>query len=99
MEREKIHLTNQQWRDVVYEGYLEIDGNEIKIKEVENNYDGSSRHTEEHHIIFKRENDNKFFKLDYETSVKDEMGWGECNYGETDAVEVFPEVVTTTKYR
>lgn len=99
MEREKIKLTNQQWRDVVHELYLSNGDKEIKIREVERVYDGSRRHTEDHHLIFERLSDNLFFKLNYETSVKDEMGWEECNYGETEAVEVFAAMKTITFYK
>ena len=99
MEREKIKLTNSQWRDLVWENYLEIDGKEIEFEEIQENYDGSRRHTEDHHKILQRVSDKKFFRLDYETSVKDEMGWDECNYGETEAIEVFPETITTVVYK
>lgn len=92
MEREKIKLSNDQWRSLVYECYLEQDGQEIEFEEIQNNYDGSRRHTEDHHVILKRVSDGKYFKLSYENSVKDEMGWTECNYGDTEAIEVFPEV-------
>jgi hypothetical protein len=98
-EREKITLTNEQWKDLVQENYLEIHGQEIKIEEIETNYDGSRRHTEEHHLIFKRVSDGKFFKVNYETSVKDQMGWEECNYGNTEAIEVFPEEKIITIYK
>lgn len=98
MEREKVELTNDQWKSLVHENYLEIDGKEIDFSEIEDNYDGSRRHTEDHHKILKRLSDGKYFKLDYEDSVKDEMGWCECNYGDTIMTEVFPEIVTITKY-
>ena len=98
-EREKIKLTNSQWCELVHENYLKIDGKEVKIEEIERNYDGSRRHTEDHHLIFKRLSDNKYFKISYETSVKDEMGWEECNYGDTEAIEVFPEEKITTIYK
>lgn len=50
-------------------------------------------------MIFKRVSDGKFFKINYENSVKDSMGWGECNYGDTIAIEVFPETQTITIYK
>ena len=99
MEREKIKLTNSQWCDLVWENYLEIDGVEIEFEEIQENYDGSRRHTEDHHKILKRESDGKYFRIDYETSVKDEMGWTECNYGSTEAVEVFPEETITIIFK
>lgn len=98
MERDKIKLTNPQWRALVQENYLEIDGVEIDIIEIQNNYDDSGRHTEYHHMIFKRESDAKYFRINYEISVKDEMGWTECNYGTTEATQVFPEVVEIINY-
>ena len=91
MEREKIKLTNSQWRDMVQENYLKIDGVDIDITIVQEEYESSGRHTEHHYIVFQRESDKKFFRIDYETSVKDSMGWDECNYGDTEAYEVFPE--------
>jgi hypothetical protein len=99
MEREVIKLTNEQWCDIVFENYIKVNGEKIEFEEIQDNYDGSRRHTEDHHKILKRVSDGKFFKVDYETSVKDEMGWNECNEGETEADEVFPEQVTTTIYK
>lgn len=99
MKREKIKLTNDQWRDLIYECYLEQDGKKIKFKEIQDNYDGSRRHTEEHHKILKRISDDKFFKINYENSIKDEMGWEECNYGDTEAIEVFEMIKTITYYK
>jgi hypothetical protein len=99
MEKEIIKLTNEQWRNLVQEEFLEIDGEEVAIQIIQQNYDGSRRHTEDHHMIFQRLLDGKFFRVDYETSVKDEMGWDECNYGDTNATEVFPEKVETIIYK
>ena len=90
MDRESIKLTNNQWCDLVWELYLKIDDIEIPVKEIDRIYNDSRRHTEEHTLIFQRLIDNKYFSIDYETSVKDEMGWEECNYGSSEATEVFP---------
>lgn len=95
--RERIHLTNGQWMWLIQEGVLEDkEGNEIPIEHIEDNYDGSRRHEEDHHRIFRRKSDGKYFLVNYSTSVKDEMGWEECNYGDTEAIEVFPKQVTKT---
>ena len=100
MEREVIKLTNAQWRNLVQEEYLELDGKEVDIEVVTEEYDGSGRHTEYHYMIFKRLSDEKFFRINYETSVKDSMGWGECNWQDTtEAVEVFPKNITTVIYK
>lgn len=99
MEKEIIKLTDTQWRDLVQEEYLQIDDTEVEIKVVEVGYDGSGRHTEQHHLIFQRVSDGKYFRVNYETSVKDSMGWNECNYGNGKAVEVFPETITIITYK
>lgn len=98
MEREKIKLTNRQWRDLVHENYIEVDGVIVDFTEIDDIYDGSRRHTEDHHKILQRDSDKKFFRIDYENSVKDGMGWCDCNFGNTVAVEVFPKEVTTIIY-
>jgi len=91
MEREKIKLSNEEWCNLVWENYINLDGVEVSFTEIQSNYDGSRRHTEDHHKILKRNIDGKFFRVDYETSVKDEMGWSECNNGDTEVIEVFPQ--------
>ena len=99
MEREKIKLSNSQWHDLVWENYLVIGEAEIEFEEIQENYDGSRRHTEDHHKILRRKSDGKYFRINYETSVKDEMGWTECNYGDTEAIEVFPHEETIITYK
>ena len=99
MEREVIKLNNQQWRNLVHEGYIEIDGIEVEFTEIDNIYEGSRRHTEQHCKIMQRNSDERFFSICYETSVKDEMGWEEGNYGNTEATEVFPEIIETIIYK
>ena len=98
MDREVIKLNNEQWCSVAIENYLELNGVEIPIEIVSEKHTGSSRHTEHYRLVFRRESDNKFFELNYENSVKDSMGWQECNYGLTEAKEVFPKVIETTIY-
>lgn len=98
MDREIIELDNQQWQNVACEEYFEINGVEIEIKVVTRKHVGSGRHTESYFLVFKRISDGKFFGLNYETSVKDSMGWEECNYGSTKAREVFPKIIETIIY-
>lgn len=97
---EKILLNNEQWRNLIHEEYLEINENEeIDIEIIEREYSSSGRHTEYWYLIFKRLSDGKFFKVEYEQSVKDSMGWDECNWeSETEAIEVFPKTMTITIY-
>ncbi len=95
---EKIKLTSDELRNLVYEEHLNINGEEIPIEIVENEYDDSGRHQEYHHIVFKRLEDNKYFWVNYSNSTQDTMGWDECNYGPFEASEVFPKKVTTIEY-
>ena len=97
MERQKIKLTNEQWQELVQEQYLEINNEQVDI--IETTYEDSGRHTEHWNLIFKIESTRKYFRVNYEVSVKDSMGWDECNYGDTDAIEVFPEVINETVYK
>lgn len=98
MEREVIKLNNEQWCDLAHEDYLQINGVEIPIEIKDRKHVGGGRHTESYSLVFKRLSDGKYFGLGYETSVKDSMGWQECNYGATEAREVFPQVVETIIY-
>lgn len=100
MKRDVIKLSYSQHRDLCDEEFLMVDEKEIPVEVVQRKYDFSSRHTEHHHLIFKTVADSKFYKVSYQTSVKDSMGWYECNHGlDYDAVEVFPENVTVTVYK
>ena len=98
MEREVIKLDNQQWCNLACEDYFEIDGVEIPIEVKVRKHEGGGRHTESYSLVFKRLSDNKYFRIGYKTSVKDSMGWEECNYGSTEAAEVFPKVIETIIY-
>lgn len=97
--RETIKLTSDKLRDLVYESYLVIDEKDIPIEEIQKEYNSSGRHQEYWTLVFKRLSDNKFFRIRYSKSVKDTMGWDECNYGPFEAIEVFPEIVSKTIYK
>lgn len=97
MERESIRLTIRQAKYIVSRNYY-IDGeNIIPVIIKSNEYVDSHRHTEEYELVF--EKDNKFYRFRYETSVKDEMGWYECNTENITATQVFPEQVIVTRYK
>jgi hypothetical protein len=99
IEREIIKLTSDQVRDIVFENYLEINDVDIPIEGIETKYIKSGRHQEYHTKVFQRLTDKKYFIVNYSTSVKDNMGWEECNYGPFKATEVFPEVISKTIYK
>lgn len=97
VEREKLILTKEEHELMCAEEYTEFRGEKIEF--VEHKYEDTRRHTEVHSLVFKRQSDNKCFRVIYETSVKDSMGWDDCNYGETfEAIEVFPKIIETTVY-
>lgn len=99
MEREKIKIPQSKSYDVIMECHLtDENGNYVEIEDIVREYEGSSRHTEQHSLVFQRKSDGKFFRVGYETSVKDSMGWDECNWDDLEAVEVFPKQITTTIY-
>jgi len=100
MEKFKeLKISSEKLRDLVYENYLVIDDVELDIKEVDSSYDGSGRHTEYHSKVFYIKDTDQYFQVSYEESVKDEMGWFECNYGEAELTEVEPYTETITKYK
>lgn len=98
MERDKFKLNNEEWFNLAIEDYLSLNGEEIEIEVCKNEHIGGSRHTESYNKIFCRLDNGKYYQVQYDTSVKDEMGWKECNYDSTEAVEVFPKTVETVIY-
>ena len=99
-ERDVIKLDSNQHNMVCVESYLEIDGKEVEIEDVSEEHVATYRHDEEWHKIFKVVETGKFYGINYRTSVKDSMGWQECNFGDQyEAVEVFPETKTITIYK
>ena len=93
-------LTNEDWEILVNEEYLELNEEKIPLKIIGRVYDGSRRHTEKHYMIFQRLDNNKYYRVDYQTSVKDEMDWNECNGYESIVIgEVFPKTEVITIYK
>lgn len=65
---------------------------------VYSDYEGSGRHTEYHYNIY-RTPEGKFYRADYETSVKESMDWAECNWEDWYDLEEVETVETIiTKY-
>lgn len=90
MDRDKISLSVNELRDVVYGD--SDDYEVIKIDIV-----GTWRHGEEDVAIVQRKSDKKYFKLDYRDSCKDECEFEDINYdGEYD--QVFPVEKTVIVY-
>jgi hypothetical protein len=99
MIRKEIKLNSEQHCDLCSEEYLEIDGKEVSITIVENKYSSGTRHTEIWEMIFKLNESDEYYLIGYEKSVKDSMGWDECNWASTyTAKQVFPKKVETIIY-
>jgi len=96
---ETIEITNKQWRDLIWEDYICIDGEDMNFKSVQDNHIYTGRHTETHEKILQRGSDNLYFSVRYEMSVKDSMGWDECNIGDTKLIQVFPHPITTIEFK
>lgn len=90
MEREKIKLTVEELQDVIHEDTEEFDV--IHAETI-----GHWRHGSEETMIVKRISDNKFFRINYRDSVKDECEFCDMNY-DGEYMEVFPKEVTTIIY-
>lgn len=90
--REVLNLTYEDHRDIIC-------GDNSDFAEIRRDHEGTSRHTEQWSAVFQRKSDLRYFAFSFSTSVKDEMGWRECNeFGDYSAMEVFPTTVTTIIY-
>lgn len=99
MERKELKLNSQEHQDLCIENYLVIDGKEVPIKIIKNEYVSGTRHTEVWEMIFMIIESEEYYSIGYETSVKDSMGWDECNWSsEYTAHQVFPKTVETIIY-
>ena len=96
--REKFEISSDELKNLVYEEYLEINGKDIPIEEIETKYIQSGRHQEYHSLIFKRLSDGKFFKANFSKSTQDSIGWDECNY-DFKITEVFQKTETIITYK
>jgi hypothetical protein len=96
MEREKLILTSEELCDLVRANFYKDD----TFTEIETTHDGGGRHEEYFDIVLQRDKDEKYFRASYSTSVKDTMGWFECNSSDkNEVVEVFPETVEITRFK
>ena len=93
--RKEIELDSEQHEALCCDKELTVEGIEFQI--VLDEYLTTKRHTEVHRIVFGL--NGEFYEITYEISVKDSMGWKDCNWGKAfKAVQVFPREVTITIY-
>ncbi len=89
--RETIKLTPEQLCDVVYDDSMEF---ELIFHEIT----GTSRHGNYNESIIKRIFDNKYFKVKYEDSIKDNCSFLDMNRDTKTYTEVFPKEKTIIIY-
>lgn len=91
MSREKLKLTNEQARDIVW-------GETDEFTEISNKVVGTSRWSTIYEIVVQRKSDGKYFKDKYRvgaTESQDERAYEHTNPNFT---EVFPVEKTITVY-
>ena len=91
MNREKLNLTSEQGRDIVY-------GNDSNFVTVEVRLIVKRRLVDDYKIVVKRKSDGKYFKDVYErgaTEMQDEQPY---EYSEPNFTEVFPVTKTYIDY-
>lgn len=94
-----VLLSSDNLRNLVYEGYFIFDDVEYDIEIKDGKYEDSGRHQEYHSIIVYVKKTDQYFEASYSVSVKDEMGWSECNEDVNELVEVEPFEETVIKYK
>jgi hypothetical protein len=90
MENEKIKLSLEEARDIVYDDH---ESWECVHSEISGNW----RHGTENTGVYRRP-DGRFYKIEWRDSTSDMSGFEDCNYAPMEAIEVFPEKVTTIVY-
>ena len=105
VKRETIELTNKQYSDLIYENayfegeYVEGDTEWIYFELVKHTIVDYSRHASNNESVLRRKSDGKYFLAEYQDSIKETMGWEECQYEDHYTIgEVFPRTIETIIY-
>ena len=91
MNREKLNLTSEQGRDIVYED----DSNFVTI---EDKIVGKRRWSIEYEIVVQRKSDGKYFKDNYRRGATESQDERPYEYLEPNFTEVFPVTKTYIDY-
>lgn len=91
--------TNEELELLVMEQHIK-DENEKEhyVTTLENKYMYSSRHKEHWNYVFFNPLDTKMYSIEYSTSVKDSMGFDECNDPPHKLIEVIEKEIITKTY-
>ena len=71
--------TNEQLSNLVYESYFIENDKRIEVVILLNELDEEDRHQSYYDFIFQRQDNLKYYQGSYSKSIKDTMGWDECN--------------------
>jgi hypothetical protein len=91
MEREKLVLTKEEAKDIVY-------GDSEGYEEVENKIYTTTRWSEHHKIVVKRISDGKFFSDIYAQGKTESQDESPYDYSDPIFTEVFPVEKTIIVY-
>lgn len=91
MNREKLNLTSQQGRDIVY-------GEDSNFVTIEVKIVRTKRWSIEYEIVVQRKTDGKYFKDVYQRAATEMQGEQPYEYSEPNFTEVFPVTKTYVVY-
>ena len=91
MNREKLILTSEQGRDIVY-------GDESNFVTIEDKIVGTRRWSIEYEIVVQRKSDGKYFKDGYSRGATENQDESPYEYSEPNFTEVFPVTKTYIDY-
>ena len=91
MNREKLILTSEQGRDIVY-------GDDSNFVTIEDKIVGTRRWSIEYEIVVQRKTDGKYFKDGYRRGATESQDESPYEYSEPNFTEVFPVTKTYIDY-
>ena len=91
MNREKLILTSEQGRDIVY-------GDDSNFVTIEDKIVGTRRWSIEYEIVVQRKSDGKYFKDGYSRGATESQDERPYEYSEPNFTEVFPVTKTYIDY-
>ena len=91
MNKEKLILTSEQGRDIVY-------GDDSNFVTIEDKIVGTRRWSIEYEIVVQRKSDGKYFKDGYSRGATENQDESPYEYSEPNFTEVFPVTKTYIDY-
>jgi hypothetical protein len=91
MNREKLNLTSEQGRDIVY-------GDDSNFFTIQDKIVGKRRWSIEYEIVVQRKSDGKYFRDGYRRGATESQDERPYEYSEPNFTEVFPVTKTYIDY-